>query len=216
MTAVFILIIIFAVLFLISLVKIYVIAEYNNKLVLTIKVLFFKYVFKTKEKSPKNNKKNKPKNKNKKQSKKTNKKPKENSKKEKNSFLQLLKKQGVRGLIDILKDVLNLVTGTIKYFFKHFIVYNLDVRITISEEDASRTAIEYGEVSSVVYPLVSRLAYSLNVKDYTVDVNCNFDENSKTQANCYMKASVRIIFLIILALKLAVKAFKTYIKMKFR
>jgi hypothetical protein len=216
MTAVIIVLIILAILFLISLVKIYVIAEYNDSLAVTIKALFFKFHFKLKEKTSKNNKKAKPKNKNKKQNKKPDKKPKAKPKKGKSSFSGFFKKQGIGGLVDILKDVLALVSGTLKYFFKHFVVYNFDVKITVSDEDASDTAIEYGAVSAVVYPVVSALACNLNIQDYTVDVNCNFDENCKTKADCYMKASIRIFFLIILALKMAVRAVKTFIKMKFR
>lgn len=225
MTAVIIILSIFAFLFLISLIRIRVIAEYKNKLQLTIKVLFIKFRFKIpdKKEKPKDNTKKKSKKKKQKKSdtknkkeKKTDKDKNKSSKKKDSPIKSMLKKQGVSGLVDILKDMLKLVKGTLRYFFKHLIIHDFTVFISVAGEDANETAVQYGAVSAVVYPATSALAQNLNVKDFSADITCNFEQDSKTEAYCYFNATIRIVFLIILALKAAVRAVKTYIKMRFR
>lgn len=221
MKALSVILIITAVLLIISLIKIEITAEYKNKLKLIIKVLFIKKVIVKKfneEKTEQQKKKEekKPQKKKQKKPKKGKKQKTENPKKEnKSPFRKFFEQQGISGLIEIVKQLLILIKGTFRYFFKHFKVHKLVVRITVAEDEASKTAINYGRVSAVVYPLIGQLAYALDFEEYKVNVLCDFDEGGKSNAYLYMYGSVRIIFLIVLALKAAVRALKTYLKLKF-
>lgn len=216
MNALTIVLIVLALLLALSLARIQLTVQYKNKLKLIVKVLFFrKTIVKkftdTQEKpSPKKkpDKKKKPKKDNK---------PKDASKAEQPSFARrLFDQQGIGGLIEVIKQLLILIKGTLRYFFKHFIVSKLIIRVKVAGDDAGTAALNYGRVSAVVYPLAGHLAYALGCENYTVDVLCNFDENAESDAYLYMYGSVRIVYLIILAAKAAARAGKTYLKLKFR
>ena len=196
MTALIIIFSILLLLFLISLIKINVIAEYRDKPKVTLKILFIKINI-IKEK-------------------KTKKKTKKNDTKKESKSTALLKKQGVSGLLDILKRLLSIAKGSLSNFFKYFIIHNFDVKITLGGDDPSDTALGYGAVCAVVYPVMGRLYTILNIEDYTADVVCDFKEDSKTTAFAYLYGSIRIIFILKIAFGALFKLINTYLKMKFR
>lgn len=120
------------------------------------------------------------------------------------------------GLLDILKRLLSIAKGSLSNFFKYFIIHNFDVKVTLGGDDPSDTALGYGAVCAVVYPVMGRLYTTLNIEDYTADVVCDFNEDSKTTAFAYLYGSIRIIFILKIALGALFKLIKTYLKMKFR
>ncbi len=215
MCAVIIILSILLLLFLISLLNIQLIAGYRDRLSIVIKVLFFKIDLSPKKKKPKaKEKKGKGKKQKKTKQKKSDEKEKPKKKKE-NPLKTLWNKQGVSGFVELLKDVLNLAGGVLKGFFKRFIIHNLDVKISFAGEDASDTATGYGAVCAVVYPLVAQIYSRLNVKDYSVDILCNFEQGAKTELDCSLYGTIRICHIFSITLKAAAKAVKTYLKMRF-
>ncbi len=218
MTALIIIFSILLFLFLISLIKINVIAEYRDKPKVTIKILFIKINIIKEKKAKKKSTSNKPKTQTQKKNtkKKSKKKPKKNDTKRESKSTALLKKQGVSGLLDILKRLLSIAKGSLSNFFKYFIIHNFDVKVTLGGDDPSDTALGYGAVCAVVYPVMGRLYTTLNIEDYTADVVCDFNEDSKTTAFAYLYGSIRIIFILKIAFSALFKLIKTYLKMKFR
>lgn len=213
MTVLIIIFIVLLVLFLLSLINVKIILEYKEKLSIVIKILFIKIDF-IKKKDKKKPKKTKPK-KNKKTKAKQTKEEKLKPKK-KNPLKVLLDKQGVTGFVELLKDALRLVKGILGGFFKRLIIHNFNVKISFAGEDASDTAVGYGALCSVVYPIMGQLYSRLNVKDYTVDILCNFNQNAKTEVDCSLYATIRICHIISIAIKTLLKAGKTYINMRFK
>lgn len=212
MTVLAIILLIFLVLFLLSLFRVKLTAKYEDKPIVIIKVFFLKFKFpsekKAKKKKPKK-KKSSPK------KKKTDKKQEKDKKQSKNPIKQLWDKKGLTGFLDILKELLALSKGVLKGFFNRLVIHNFDVKITVCGEDASDTALGYGTACAVVYPLMGRLYNALNIEDYTVDVQCDFSEDSKTTVYAYAFGTIRIIHIVIIALKALFRALKTYFKMKF-
>lgn len=206
------------VLFLISLLNIKLIASYKEKLSLVIKILFIKI-----DLSPKEEKKKKPekkpkkkKEKKKKEDKKTDsKKSEKKEKKKKNPFKILWEKQGISGFVELLKDVLKMVKGVLKRFFRRLVIQNFELKISFAGEDASDTATGYGALCATVYPLMGQLYSRLNVKDYSVDITCNFNNGAKTEIDCSLYATIRICHILSIALRAAARAVKTYLKMRF-
>lgn len=212
MTVLAIILLIFLVLFLLSLFNVKLTAKYEEKPLVIVKVFFLKFKFpgekKAKNKKPKK-KKSSPK------KKKTDKKQEKDKKQSKNPIKQLWDKKGLSGLLDILKELLALSKGVLKGFFNRLVIHNVEVKITVGGEDASDTALGYGTACAVVYPLMGRLYNALNIEDYTVDVQCDFSEDSKTTVYAYAFCTIRIIHIIKIAIKALFRALKTYIKMKF-
>lgn len=211
MTVLAIILLIFLVLFLLSLFNVKLTAKYEEKPLVIVKVFFLKFKFPAEKKAKKKN----PKKKSYPKKKKTDKKQEKDKKQSKSPIKQLWDKKGLSGLLDILKELLALSKGVLKGFFNRLVIHNVEVKITVGGEDASDTALGYGTACAVVYPLMGRLYNSLNIEDYTVDVQCDFSEDSKTTAYAYAFCTIRIIHIIIIALKALFRALKTYIKMKF-
>ena len=212
MTVLAIILLILLVLFLLTLFRVKLTAKYEDKPLVIVKVFFLKFKFpsekKAKKKKPKK-KKSSPK------KKKTDKKQEKEKTKSKNPLKQLWDKKGLSGLLDILNELLALSKGVLKGFFNRLVIHNFDVKITVGGEDASDTALGYGTACAVVYPVMGRLYNALNIEDYTVDVQCDFSEDSKTTVYAYAFGTIRIIHIIIIAINALFRALKTYFKMKF-
>ncbi|MGN1131709.1 MAG: hypothetical protein ACI4RL_02295, partial [Ruminococcus sp.] len=137
MTVLAIILLIFFLLFLLSLCKVRVTARYEDKPLVSVKFLFLKLTFPAEKKAKK--KKSKKKKKTSKTTKKTDKKQEKEKKSSKSPMKQLWDKKGLSGLIDILKELLKLSKGVLRGFFNRLIIHNVEVKITVSGENAFDT-----------------------------------------------------------------------------
>lgn len=212
MTALYIILGILLLLFLITLIRVQVFAQYTDTLALTIKVLFFKIrLLPAKEKKKEKPKKEKPKEK-----KPPEKKPekKEKEKKKKPSYLSKLKeKKGLSGLLSLFTSLAKIAMGMLKRIFSHIVIKKLDVGITLSGEDASSVAVNYGRVCSVLYPAVNVITAATVCKNYNVVVEPIFDPDKDTQVFADVHAYLRIIFVLSAAIKAAFKLLIVRIKL---
>lgn len=82
--------------------------------------------------------------------------------------------QGIDGIISILKKVL----GHTKTFFGNlyhgFVIDELYLDISCTKGDAAATAIYYGEVCAVIFPLLGSLASKYRLKKYDVNIYPDF------------------------------------------
>lgn len=213
MIALYIILGILLLLFLITLIRVQVFAQYTDTLALTVKVLFFKIrLLPAKEKKEKKKpKKEKPKEK-KPQEKKPEKKKKE--KKKKPSYLSKLKeKKGLTGLLSLFTSLAQIAAGMLKRIFSHIVIKKLDVGITLSGEDAASVAVNYGRVCSVLYPAVNVITAATVCKSYNVVVEPIFDPDKDTQVYADVHAYLRIIFVLAAAIIAAVKLLIVRIKL---
>lgn len=149
----------------------------------------------------------------KKQNKKTDK-PQSNAKKDnqlKTSFQKLKEKYGFSGAIKeifaFLKECLKHLGG----FLKTVKFRKVKLNLVVAESDAFKTAIKYGEVCAVVYPVLSYLESKANIKYKKIDVKSDFNAQ-KGEFDFSLTAKLQIIFLIITATKL----YKEYKKFSVR
>lgn len=94
-------------------------------------------------------------------------------------------------LIKMLKSTLSKFAKLLK----HTIVKKFNFNITVSGNDAADTAIKYGNVCSVVYPLSTLLSKCVNFKPENISVYSNFNDNN-TNFNLSFIITVKIIYLI--------------------
>ena len=192
-------------LFLISLIRVQVFAQYAEDLSLAVKVLFIKIQIlpAKEEKKEKKPKKEKPKEKKPEQ-----KKPKkeEKEKKKKPSYLSKLKeKKGLSGLLSLFTSLAKIAVGMLKNIFSHIVIKKMDVGIALSGEDASAVAVNYGRVCSVLYPAVNVICAATVCKDYNIVVEPVFDPDQPTVVYADVHAYLRIIFVLAAAIRAAVK-----------
>ncbi len=182
--------------------KIYL--DYGENTVLKIGYIFLKFtLYPQKEKKPAK-KKEAPQ--------KPEQKKKEPKEKKPNKIKQLVDKHGVKGLIEILKDMVAIVLNTLKKLAKHLYFTRFNVRICVTGEDAAKTAVNYGYVCSAVYPLISVLREHSVIKKHSTDISAGFLAE-KTAAELEITAKIRPLFLIPIALGAGVKLLIKLIKL---
>lgn len=213
MIALYIILGILLLLFLITLIRVQVFAYYSEEFLLTVKILFFKIkILPAKEKPEKKKPEKKPK-KEKKQ------KPEEEAKKEKpeekkQSYLGKLKeKKGLSGLISLFTSIARIAGGALKGLFSHIVIKKMDVGIAIAGSDASDTALKYGKLCSAVYPAVNIISAATVCKDYNVGIEPVFDPEKGTEFYADVHAYLRIIFALAEAVKAGVKLLIVRIKL---
>ncbi len=200
MIALQILLLILILLFLVCLVRVRISVTYHEDIRVILKVLIFDFQLLPKKEKPK---KEKPKKKEDKKEKK--KEPREQEKKVKekkpNYLAKLKEKKGLSGLISLFKELAKIAGGTLKGLFKHIVIKKLDVGIALNAGDAASTAIQYGQLCSVVYPAVNVITAITVCKDYNVTLEPIFDDDRETEYYADVYAYIRVGFALLQALK---------------
>jgi len=103
----------------------------------------------------------------------------------------------VRFVIEIMREVV----PQLKYMLSHTRVRGLRLDIRVANPDAAKTAVEYGNVCSLLYPFLSWLQGFLDISMKKVNVTAAFGEE-KCSAKLHFKVKIRVIILLITAFKL--------------
>lgn len=112
-------------------------------------------------------------------------------------------------LIKMLKSILSKFAKLLK----HTVVEKFNFNITVAGNDAADTAIKYGNVCSIVYPLSTLLSKCVNFKPENISVYSNFNDNN-TNFNLSFLISVRVIYLISFAVSSVLDIIKLRIGVK--
>lgn len=210
MIALYIILGIILLLFLITLIRVQVFATYTGDLTLTLKILFFKIsILPQKEKPKKPEKEKKPK-----QEKPKPEKKEEDKNEKKPSFLSKLKdKKGVTGVLSLFTSIAKIAGGALKGIFSHIVIKKMDVGIELTGEDAASVAVNYGRVCSVLYPAVNIITAATVCEDYNVVVEPVFNPDRETTVYADVYFYLRIIWVLAEAIKAAVKLLIVRIKL---
>lgn len=122
-------------------------------------------------------------------------------------FKKLKAKYGFLGAFKLLLNFLRDLIPHIKQLLKHIKFRKVMLNITVAENDAAKTAIEYGSVCGIVYPLLSGLQAVTDIKYKKINISSDFESvNSSAEVSGII--STRIFFLLIVL----VKVYKEYKK----
>lgn len=202
MIALYILLGILLLLFLICLVRVQIFLLYTDDVKLTLKVLFYKKALLPSEKKPKKKPEKKPKEKPEQKPEEKEKKPKE----KKPSYLSRLKeKKGVSGIVSLFTELAKIAGGALKGLFRHTVIKKLTVGVALNSGDAASTAVNYGRICSALYPAVNVIAAATVCKDYHVTVEPIFDDERKTEVYADVHAYIRVGWALLVALKAGIR-----------
>ena len=212
MIALYIILGILLLIFLVLMIRVQVFFHFADEPQLTVKVLF--YQKKLLPPPPKHGKK---KEKPAKKPKQEETEPKENEEKEsekKQSYLSKIKdKKGLSGLVSLLTDVARITGGLLKGLFSHIVIHKLDVGIALNSGDAASTAVTYGKLCSAVYPAVNVIVAATVCKNWNVTLEPVFEGEKKTEVYADVYAHLRLIFVVWEAIKAGVKLLWVRIKL---
>lgn len=200
MIALYIILGVLLLLFLVLLIRVELLAIYGDSLTLVLKILFVRITLVSPDKKPKEKPQKKPKEQKPKQPKKQ-----EDKKKEKKpSYLAKLKeKKGLSGIVSLLTQLASIAAGALKGLFSHIVVKRFDVGIALSGDDAAATAVNYGRLCSVVYPAIDIIVAATVCRDYHVSIEPVFDPDRPTAVSADVHVYLRVIFAVAEALKAA-------------
>ena len=215
MIALFIILGLLLLIFLVLLIRVRVFFSYDDSVTLKIKILFYELVILSpyKEKKPKKKKEKKPEKK--KEKKETEEKEKKEEKPKKKSLIGSLKdKHGLPGLLSLFTDILKIATGALSGIITHMFFSRFDLDLIICSQDSAQTALTYGKACSAIYPAVSALSKLTEFKDYNIFICPKFD-GEKNEIYFVTELYLRPIFAVHYALVAGIKLLGMYIKEKF-
>lgn len=128
--------------------------------------------------------------------------------KQKGLFTKLTEKHGFKGAVkEILSFALDILKKTKKQLLK-IKLRNIKIDLIVVGSDAAQTAIDYGAICSVVYPVLSIIEQNLNVKYKKINITAGFKQLD-SQFNFSLDVKATPISLLIIAFK-AVKEYKNF------
>lgn len=128
-------------------------------------------------------------------------------------FKRLMKKRGLEGLLELLRDIAEIVMKTVKTVTSHLIISKMDINVVIVGEDPADTAMRFGYTCSAIYPLVALIEENIRKCHHRVQVTPGFAAE-KTVVYLMLTAKLVPVFALIAAVSALVKAIKTYLKFK--
>lgn len=112
---------------------------------------------------------------------------------DKESIKSTYKQKGITGTIKYYGDVLLLILKRLRWIIRFVKIRKFVFDLSIASDNAADTAIEYGEVCCVVYPIISFIQTNTNFKFKTDNINIrpDFDStDSKLKASVLVKAKL--------------------------
>lgn len=200
MTALYIILSVFAVIMILLLFPIRIFLFFDGTMKLEIKYLFFSIYPRKKKEKDKN----------------TQKEPEEISKevpdkKEKSVIAKYKEEHGLNGLLDLIKNMVLILTDTFQKTAKHLKISKLEINLIVVGEDAADTAIKFGQSCAVIFPAVSLIENGVKKCVHKEDISPGFLLD-KTKYELTLKAEIQVIFLVGILISEGIKLLKAIAK----
>ena len=198
-----ILLIIFALIFLLLFSSIHIIISYDGKFkliagfgLIRINVLNLvnKFMNKPKKEKPK---KEEPEKQEKKE--KTKEEPKDEKEAKPNVFKEVIELRGFDGAIDLLSEFASMLGKFGHGLFKHFVIRKITLEYSVCGKDAADTALKFGAVNASVYPLLGKIGSHSPIKKHHINIYADYLGHMEKQT-VYIHMSYRLISLLAVAL----------------
>ena len=175
--------------------------QYSESVAVKVKVWLFT-VYKTR-----NEEKAKPK-----KPKKEKKKPPKAPKKEKDNLIKTMFKQhGVGGFSKFISSLIEIVAKMTYRMGRKPFLKRCDIKIVVAEGDPAKTAVRYGEICSVFYPLMSLLWNTVRYRERQAEVTVDYF-SSKTKVMCRIELQQRISRILWALIRAAVSSLKVLVQ----
>ena len=116
-------------------------------------------------------------------------------------FKKLKEKYGFSGAVKQIFGFVRDLFPHIKSLLKHIKIKRVGLDIIIAEGDAAKTAIEYGSVCAVVYPVLAAAESIANIEYKAINIRSDF-EGSESEFSFKATVRTRIFFLLIALIKI--------------
>ncbi len=113
-------------------------------------------------------------------------------------FKALFDDRGASGAISFLWQVLVILFGRFVRVLRGAVISKFDLKIDVAGDDASDTALRYGKLCGIVYPLLSFIFQNVKTYKHEIDMRPEFDKKLEFD-QVDLNATLRIIPIIIVA-----------------
>lgn len=128
--------------------------------------------------------------------------------------------EGIDGIIEILKKLLEITGKFGRRFVNSFVIDEMTADIIVSRSDAAQTAEEYGKMCYKVFPVAGAVCANCNVKKYAININPDYIGKGKNKYAFIMEISVNprklinsvLMFAFGTVFKVGIRAFKSLTK----
>ena len=119
--------------------------------------------------------------------------------KKKNPVWEFTKKQGLEGIIELLKQITGIVMKLLDTVRKHLVISRLRLDLLVVGEDPADTAMKYGYACAAIYPLLSLLDRHVRIRKHEEYIDAGFEADT-TKVHFIMKVHIMPIFVVAAAL----------------
>lgn len=126
-------------------------------------------------------------------------------KSEEGIFSKLKAKHGFKGAIKEVFSFAGMVLKEVKPELLKIKIRKFKLNLIVVGDDAAATAIEYGAICGIVYPVISFIDQNLDIKLKQINVEAGFN-HTKSEFNTSFTVKANLVLL----LKIAYKAFNVY------
>lgn len=154
----------------------------------------------------------KPKPEKKKKTKKQKKKPEQDQGKKKNRLFEKVKSKGLSGIIELLKELVDILKKMLKKITDHLVIATMDLEIALATEDAAQTALSFGNTCAAVFPLIALIEQSVKKCNHRENIYPVFTD-TETKVYFVLKARILPFFLLSAAMGALFRMLKTLAKL---
>lgn len=120
--------------------------------------------------------------------------------KEKGLFKKALSRSGSGGLIDVIIDIITLISGLGTSVRKHLIISRCDFSYTVTGEDSAKTANKYGIICATAYTVYALMTRVVNIKKFRTAIEPDF-LGKKSKGEIHIVITYKLFWIVALALK---------------
>ncbi len=125
--------------------------------------------------------------------------------------LDFAKKQGLDGIIELMKEVADMIIGFTKTIKNHLVISRLDLKVLVVGDDPADTAMKFGYACAALYPSTALIEENVKKCNHHIRVLAGF-QDKETAIHLILKIRILPIFIIATALSALIKSVKIYLR----
>ena len=127
----------------------------------------------------------------------------EGKEKEENLFRQVIRKKGAKDGLHLIFVFVGKALKKVKKLLRHMTFHKIRFCLTVGAADAQQTAVMYGEVCAVAYPVFSFFDQASNVKYKEISISPDF-VHSQIKPEISAVVTARVFFLLAAAIGIGI------------
>lgn len=120
---------------------------------------------------------------------------------QKGTLQKIIKHLGFKGTVDFLFSPEIGFWRRVRYLIKKIVIKKFRLNVTVASDDAAETALLYGGVCGVLYPVVGFLETVMDFKEDNMKIVCDYD-TAQPDLDFFAEIKIRVIHLLIAVFKI--------------